>query len=331
MTAAPAHSHASPDALLARMGSLADPIRLRLLRLLEQHELGVVELCDVLQLPQSTVSRHLKLLADQQWLGRRRRGTGRLYGMTLDELDPAARELWLVARGQTDGWATAGQDDLRLRRALADRRRVGEGSRSFFAGRSDDWDRLRAEYYGTAFLAPAMAALLPAGYVVADLGCGTGSLAADLAAHVGRVVGVDNSADMLAAAAVRCAAMANVELLGGELSDLPLDDDSVDAAIMVLALSYVDDPAAALAEAARVVRPGGRAVVVDLLRHDRDDLRRQLGQIRNGFDPADVSAMMIDAGLADPRVAPRPPEPGAKGSALFLATAVRATDTLEAP
>src|SRR5947209_18980125 len=106
------------DSLVARMGCLADETRLRLLRLLEGHELGVVELCDVLQLPQSTVSRHLKVLGDQRWVRSRPQGTTRLYRTLLDELDPAARKLWLVAREQTDGWPTTRQDQLRLERVL---------------------------------------------------------------------------------------------------------------------------------------------------------------------------------------------------------------------
>src|SRR2546427_8704579 len=89
----------SPDGLLGWMGSLADPTRLRLLRLLERHELGVADLCDVLQLPQSTVSRHLKTLSDQRWVRSRRQGTNHLYRTILDELEPPARKLWLLARG----------------------------------------------------------------------------------------------------------------------------------------------------------------------------------------------------------------------------------------
>src|SRR6187455_1237225 len=95
-----------PDALVARMECLADETRLRLLRLLERHELGVVELCEILQLPQSTVSRHLKVLADQAWVRSRREGTTRLYRMILDELTTPARKLWLLAREQTANWAT---------------------------------------------------------------------------------------------------------------------------------------------------------------------------------------------------------------------------------
>src|SRR5213596_2192836 len=107
---------AQTDRLLAWMSSLADPTRLRLLRLLERHELGVVELCDVLQLPQSTVSRHLKVLTDEGWTRHRRLATTHLYRMILDELDAPQRKLWLLAREQTEGWQQAAQDRLRLAR-----------------------------------------------------------------------------------------------------------------------------------------------------------------------------------------------------------------------
>ena len=309
-----------PDALLARMGSLADPTRLRLLRLLERHELGVVELCDVLQLPQSTVSRHLKTLGDQDWLRSRRRGTAHLYQVVMDELDPPARRLWELAREGTDAWATAGQDRLRLERVLAERR---DETQSFFAGKAGEWDRLRAEFYGTSFSAAAVAALLPADYVVADLGCGTGTTAAELAPLVGRVVGVDGSAEMLRAAGERCAAFDNVELHKGDLAALPLEPASVDAALLVLALSYAADPAAAVGEMARILRPGGRAVVVDLLPHDDDHFRRQMGQRVMGFSTDRIAAMLTAGGLTVGAVRPLPPEPSAKGPALFVAWASR--------
>src|SRR5436190_9065153 len=139
---------ARPDALLGWMECLSDPTRLRLLRLLEQHELGVAELCDILQLPQSTVSRHLKVLADQRWVRSRGQGTTNLYRMLPDEIDPAAKRLWTLAREQTQAWATLRQDDLRLQRRLTDRE---TDSQAFFAGAAGEWDRLRGELYGNAF------------------------------------------------------------------------------------------------------------------------------------------------------------------------------------
>ncbi len=132
-------SAVSPGSLVSRMECLADETRLRLLRLLERNELGVAELCEILQLPQSTVSRHLKVLGDGQWVNSRTAGTNHLYRMLLDEIDPAARRLWLLAREQTEGWATLSQDELRLRRRLRDRETE---SQAFFAGAAADWDKL---------------------------------------------------------------------------------------------------------------------------------------------------------------------------------------------
>src|SRR5829696_4819741 len=161
---------AKPDLLIARMGSLADPTRLRLLRVLERHELGVADLCDVLQLPQSTVSRHLKILLQQRWVHARRQGTNHLYRTILDELDAPARKLWLLAREQTDEWPTVEHDRLRLAERLRARQTDSE---AFFAGAAAEWDRLRADLYGRAFTHAATLALLPPEWTVADLGCGT--------------------------------------------------------------------------------------------------------------------------------------------------------------
>lgn len=310
-----------PDALLSRMEGLADPTRLRLLRLLERHELGVAEICEVLQMPQSTVSRHLKVLAEQGWLTSRGQGTANLYRMVKSELDPAARRLWLLARDETEGWATLRQDDLRLDRRLRDR---GREAQEFFAGAAGQWDRMRDQLYGTAFTAAALVALLPGEWVVADLGCGTGALAAAVAPYVRRVVGVDQSAAMLKAARRRTEAMGNVELRQGALESLPLRDASCDAALLLLALSYVSEPPLVIAEMARVLRPGGRAVIVDLLRHDREDFRRSMGQRFPGFETESVEAMLVEAGLREPTSLALAPEPGANGPALFLSSARRA-------
>jgi ubiquinone/menaquinone biosynthesis C-methylase UbiE len=307
------------DSLLGWMGSLADQTRLRLLRLLERHELGVVELCDVLQLPQSTVSRHLKLLGDLGWVRSRRQGTTHLYRTLLDELEPAARRLWLLAREQTDGWATVAQDQLRLDRRLREKQ---SDSESFFAGAAGEWDKLRGELYGQAFSDLAVLALLPPEYVVADLGCGTGQIAARIAPFVKQVIGVDNSPAMLKAARRRVGDMENVDLRRGDLSAVPIDDGSCDAVLLVLALTYVVEPAGAIAEIARILKPGGRAVVVDLLPHDRDDFRRQLGQMSLGLEMLAVEKMLSGAGMTNIASRALEPEPNVKGPALFMATAV---------
>ena len=310
--------------LLGWMEALSDPTRLRLLRLLERHELGVVEVCDVLQLPQSTVSRHLKVLGDQQWVRSRREATTRLYRMILDELTTPARKLWLLAREQTEGWATLKQDELRLARVL--REREVDGSQAFFAGAASEWDKLRRELYGDAFTIEAMLSLLPSDHVVADLGCGTGQIAVALAPHVKKVIAIDDSSAMLKAAKKNASEFANVELRRGDLSALPVEDATCDAAVVLLVLSYVPDPASAIREMARILKSGGKAVIVDLLPHDRDDFRRRTGQQRLGFERNELEQVLAAAGfLPKPSIRPLPTGQNLKGPALFLATATKPT------
>ncbi len=311
-------SRPRPEDLLGHLGALADPTRLRLLHLLERQELGVAELCEVLRLPQSTVSRHLKVLSDQGWVASRREGTANLY--RLAEPGPPARRLWRVARAESQAWPAPSQDRLRLERRLKARR---DEAQRFFAGAAAEWDRLRAELYGRAFGEAALLALLPRGWTVADLGCGTGALAAQLSPWVGRVVGVDQSPAMLRAAARRTAGLRNVELRRGGLEALPLRDRECDAALLVLTLTYLADPRPALAEAARVVRPGGRLSVVDLLPHGDETFRRRLGQASLGLEPGRLQSLLAEAGWASPAVRPLPPEPGARGPALLVARADR--------
>jgi ArsR family transcriptional regulator len=311
---------ANPKPLLGWMGSLADSTRLRLLRLLERHELGVVELCDVVQLPQSTVSRHLKVLTDEGWTRHRSSGTTHLYRMILDELDSPQRKLWLLAREQTDGWQQAAQDRLRLARRLRERH---TSSQEFFAGAAGQWDKLRRELYGENFSIAAMLSLLPRDYTVADLGCGSGNVAAMLAPNVKQVIAVDSSAAMLKAAKKRLGELSNVDLRRGELEQLPIDDASCDAAMLLLVLSYVNDVPRVLREASRILKPSGRVVIVDLLPHDRDDFRRQTGQVSLGFSTDAINDALAACRFASATVRPLPLEANVKGPALFLAAARR--------
>jgi ArsR family transcriptional regulator len=299
------------------MDGLADETRLRLLRVLEREELSVQELCDVLRLPQSTVSRHLKTLSGQGWLASRRQGTATFYRFS-DSADAGARRLWKVARAETDGWSSAEQDEVRLEARLRARR---EGAQEFFTGAAQEWEALRVEAYGQRFEREALLGLLPPCLTVADLGCGAGSLSAALAPHVARVFGVDQSAAMLRAARRRLDGFDNVELHRAGLESLPLPDQSCDAALLVLVLAYVPAVAPVLAEAARILKPDGRLVVIDLGRHDDESFARRLGQARLGFAPDDLARAFAAAGLAAPAHRPRPPEPGARGPALFIATA----------
>ncbi len=309
-----------PETLVARMECLADPTRLRLLRLLQQRELGVADLCRALQLPQSTVSRHLKILTDRGWTVTRRQGTANLYRLLLDELDDDARRLWELARQEVAESPVFVQDEARLRQLLAARENE---ARQFFAGAAATWSRLRHELYGPNFTQAALLSLLPEHWTVADLGCGTGEASVALAPYVRQVIAVDDSPEMLEAAQQATADLPGVEVRQGLLTDLPIKPQSCDAALLLLVLTYAPDPAVVLAESARILKPGGRLVIVDLQRHDRDDFRRQMGQTSMGFEPRQLKEMAAAAGLKSLHGRPLPPEPDATGPSLLLHVAAR--------
>lgn len=301
-------------AIFDRMSALADPTRSRLLLVLERHELTVGELCAVLQLPQSTMSRHLKTLGDEGWVASRAEGTARRYRMAAEGLDAAARRLWQLVREGASALPAAAQDAERLRAVLAQRTTQ---SRRFFSTAAGQWDRLRAELFGQRADLLGLLGLLEETWTVGDLGCGTGQVAASLAPFVGRVVAVDSSEAMLTAARARLDGTANVEVRAGELERLPLDDGALDAALLFLVLHYVAEPGDALAEAARALADGGRLLVVDMAPHERDDYRATMGHVWPGFGPDAMAAWAAAAGLERPRYVPLPADPAAKGPTLF--------------
>ena len=310
-----------PPVILDHLASLADTTRSRILLLLDGHELTVTELCGIVQLPQSTVSRHLKALADSEWVTARAEGTSHLYTMTRDELDASARRLWLLVREQVGASPAAAQDQRRLHGALAARRTK---SQEFFSSSAGQWDRMRDELFGDRFHFAAMAALADPEWVVGDLGCGTGQVTAALAPFVARVIAVDGSAAMLQAAKKRLHGIDNVDLRRGDLESLPIDDARLDAAMLTLVLHHLSEPERALAEIARVVKPGGRAIVVDMQPHERENYRQQMGHVWLGFSDDHMRRLVTESGFDDVRIVPIPPDARAKGPGLFVATARRA-------
>lgn len=307
-------------AILDHLQSLADTTRSRILLLLDRHELTVSEVCAIIQLPQSTVSRHLKALADGGWISSRGEGTSNLYTMGRDTLDPSARRLWLLVREQVGPTPAATQDQRRLQSALAERRTK---SQEFFSSSAGQWDRLRDELFGDRFHLAALGSLASPDWVVGDLGCGTGQVSAALAPFVAKVVAVDGSAAMLQAAKKRLQEFDNVDLRRGDLESLPIDDARLDLATLMLVLHHVPEPARALAEIGRVLKPGGRIVIVDMQPHDRESYRQQMGHVWLGFSDDHVKTMLADGGFGDVRVVPLSADPRVKGPGLFVATARR--------
>jgi ubiquinone/menaquinone biosynthesis C-methylase UbiE/DNA-binding transcriptional ArsR family regulator len=310
-------------AILDHLAALADTTRSRILLLVDRHELTVSEICAVMQLPQSTVSRHLKALADSGWIAARAEGTSRLYTATRDDLDPAARRLWLLVREQVGSTPAAVQDQRRLQAALADRR---TRSQEFFSSSAGQWDRLRDELFGDRFHLAAFAAFAQPDWIVGDLGCGTGQVSAALAPFVARIVAVDESAAMLQAARKRLRGLDNVDLRRGDLEALPIEpatETPLDAAVLMLVLHHVPEPHRALAEVARVLKPGGRVLVADMQPHDRESYRQQMGHVWLGFSEDHMKRLFDDAGFEDVRMVAMPPDARAKGPGLFVCSAQR--------
>ncbi len=301
-----------------------------MLRVLEGAELSVGELAQVFQSPQSTISRHLKVLADAGWIARRSEGTATFYRMVMDDLTQPTRQLWLTIREQAAGVEKSEHaEDMRRVSAVLDERRTD--SQAYFGRVAGEWDAVRQELFGTRFTGHALLELLAGPWVVADLGCGTGNIAEVLAPIVKRVIAVDQSGPMLEAAKRRLAGVKNVEFVMSELSSLPLESGGVDIAAFGLVLHHVAAPEQPLREAARILKRGeggvpGRVLVLDMLRHDRSEYRHLMGHQHLGFSRDQVESLFDQAGLEPMSFRELPIDPDARGPGLFVATA-RASGT----
>jgi ArsR family transcriptional regulator len=282
----------APSALYRLLG---DEVRLRILRILAQERLNVSELTAVLGLAQSGVSRHLGLLKESGLVEERREAGYTYYRATTANGHTPVWDLLGRQFAESAGDPALRADDARLKEVLRVRKESfaahGDGDRQLVPGRS--W----------AAWARALGMLLPA-WTVADLGCGDGYLTLEAARFAARVIAVDRSTNVLdraRALAVR-RGVRNVDWRRGELESVPIDDGSVDLVVLSQALHHAADPAKALAEAARVLVPGGRLVLLDLRQHDEAWVRERLGDRWLGFDDDELQRLLAGAGLDDVRV-----------------------------
>ena len=308
MTSAP------PPPLLQWIEPLNDLARLRILRVLDAHELGVGELASVLQLPQSTVSRHLKRLLDAGWIIRRSVGTAALYRLATSSLDQAAKTLWELAIKALADMSVCDEDDHRAREVIA-RRRVD--TRQFFGDLGSEWTDLRDKLFGESLNVRPLLGLLDPNWIVADLGCGTGQTAAELSRWIKRVEAVDREEAMLEATRIRLEGLGNVGVHRADICNLPFEDNSVDATIMSLVLHHLESPTDALREAGRMT--SGPILVLDMMGHDRTSYRDTMGHLHLGFPEDAIQAIAKEAGLHLHGYVPLPPDPSASGPPLFAA------------
>ena len=311
----------SQSPVVELLGQLGDPIRLRMLRVLEREELAVGELVRVLQIPQSSGSRHLKVLLDGEWVFKRTSGPSAYYRVVLDDLRADQRGIWVPIRDQLGADPEYAEDDRRLKSVLAERMTDSE---AFFGKHAGEWDDLRSNLFGQRFTDQAMLGLIDPFWTIADLGCGTGNCSELLCPWVKKVIAVDASEAMLDAARDRIPDRSNIEFVLGDLTKLPLKKGSVDAVACFLVLHHLDDPGAALSEMARVVSDkhgGGYALIVDMFAHNRNEYKHTMGHQHLGFTESQISKLLKDSGFRSVRINKLRPGVDASGPSLFAAVA----------
>lgn len=278
---------------------LADPTRLRMLSLLALEELSVGELCRTLGLAQSRVSNHLRILREADLLRERHVGTSTHLRLATPQNGHAPLgRLWEALRDEFDALPEHAADRARLDAILAERRaRDGD----FFDRVAGEWDKIAGAFStGRARLHAALH-LLPADFVVADLGCGTGYMAEALLGHCSRVICIDRSEAMLEEARKRSAGRgsAEVEVRRGDLDALPLEDAEVDGVVAGMVLHHLEEPFGAVHEMMRVLKPGGSAAVMELSPHKEAWMRQELGDRHLGLEPQDVLTAFRRAGFEE--------------------------------
>ena len=295
------------ERLLTSLRAVAEPTRLRLLALAARGSFCVMEFTEILGQSQPRLSRHLKLLGDCGLLDRAREGANVWFTLPRDEQGALARDL--IARLPMDD-AILESDRRQAARVLAERARVASES---FRGKGADWDEMRALDLPAAAVEDALLTLIPDGPPgqLLDIGTGTGRVLELLAPHVRQALGVDASKAMLALARARLAQSPGLGHCAVRLADmyrLPLADASFDTAVLQMVLHYAEDPAGAVTEAARVLRHGGRLIIIDLAPHARDDLMAKRAHRWPGFTDAAIERLSRGAGL-DPGAALTIPGP----------------------
>jgi ArsR family transcriptional regulator len=272
--------------------ALADPTRLRIVALLRVMELSVGELAQVLGQSQPRVSRHVKILADAGLTDRRREGSWVFLALG----DPRRVAPMFAA---IDAW---GGEDVSgdLARLDAVRSERSAAAVRYFEGHAAGWDAIRSLHVAEAEVEAAIAGALGERGIgrLVDIGTGTGRMLELLAPRAESAIGIDRSPEMLRFARAKLsAAGASADLRQGDMYALPLADRSADVVILHQVLHYAQQPAAAVAEAARLLGPGGRLLIADFAPHEREELRDEQAHVRLGFSDHQIADWFGAAGL----------------------------------
>jgi ArsR family transcriptional regulator len=294
----------APIPLLDTLRALADPTRLRIMRLLASMELAVGELAQVLSQSQPRVSRHVKILCDAHLAERRREGAW-VFLRAAGTASPAplvggVAQLLMLAEEADPAFAGQCARDRSNLDAIRAARQAH--AQDYFARYAAQWDELRSLHIADGPVEAALADMLAGegglGRLL-DVGTGTGRMAELFAGDAAHVTALDRSLDMLRLARTRLQNLpaGKVQLVQGDFAQLPFPAASFDTVLFHQVLHYAQAPEAVVAEAARVTAPGGRIAIVDFAAHDREDLRTQHAHARLGFADAQIAALFAEAGF----------------------------------
>jgi len=290
--------------------ALSDETRLRLLNILEFREFNVQELMGVLDMGQSRISRHLKILQDGGLIEYRRDGLWSFYRAVdhgpgrrfFDSIRYLFEEGSIYRRDLETAASLIETGKLRLRR--------------FFDSVASNWENMKRSVIGELDLVGEIAKRIPSAESAADLGCGSGALLERIAGTVNTVIGVDSSREMLAETAKRLGRKAAaVDLRIGELEHLPLRDGETEVAIINLVLHHLRNPRQGLMEARRILRAGGTLILADFHKHEQEMMRSRYGDRWLGFPAEDIESWLADAGI---RIDEHSKYPVRKGLRVFL-------------
>jgi ArsR family transcriptional regulator len=282
--------------------ALADPTRLRIVALLRAMELSVGELAQILGQSQPRVSRHVKILGDAGILDRRKEGSW--VFLTLADPDRSGPLMEMIDHWvDPDSARVMADDSARLEAVRADR---AESAARYFASHAEVWDVIRSLHVAESEVERAIDQARsdrPIGRLV-DIGTGTGRMIELFAAQATTAIGIDRSSEMLrlARAKLEAVGIGSAGLRQGDMYALPLDDGSADSVILHQVLHYAQSPQAAIGEAARILAPGGRLLVVDFAAHEREELRTSDAHLRLGFADEAMIGWFEAAGLAPDHV-----------------------------
>jgi len=306
---------------VAALKAMAEPTRLRLLVLLASAELTVKDLTGILGQSQPRISRHLKLLAEAGLVERAPEGSWVYLRLADGGQSGALARLVLSAVDRSD--PVLARDRRRVEALREEREKAAQ---AYFEAHAGEWDSIRALHVAEAEVEAAIASALGPGPfdLLLDLGTGTGRMLELLAPRFRRGLGIDLSPAMLAYARAKLerAGIRNASVRQGDIYDLPLADGAASAAVMHQVLHFLSEPQRAVREAARVLAPGGRLLIVDFAPHELEFLREEFAHERLGFAASQIEQWLVDGGLEALDRRELPPaggEPGKLTVSLWLA------------